>query len=201
VFAKLQTNFSILAYLFAIIKMAESTSFSPKENTTLINELNIHWVWPVLAMGIGATLAIDLWSTFLKRSFGIMPTNWAIVGRWFAGIPQGRFSLQSGSGMNPVRYELQLGWIAHYAVGICYALVYVTILRIASTQVSLSTALAFGLVTVLAPWLVLMPGLGKGWFAAATPKPALTRLLNIVVHLIFGAGLYVMWCIYITTGI
>ena len=180
--------------------MAKSTSFSPKENITLINELNIHWIWPALAMGIGATLAIDLWSTFLKRSFGIMPTNWAIVGRWFAGIPRGRFRLQSGSA-SPVRYELQLGWIAHYAVGICYALVYMTILRIASTPVSLSTALAFGLVTVLAPWLVLMPGLGKGWFAAATPKPTLTRLLNIVVHLIFGAALYVMWCIYITTDI
>ena len=167
----------------------------------MINELNINWVWPVLAMGIGATLVIDLWATLLKHGFGIMPTNWAIVGRWFAGIPRGRFRLQLGSSVNPVRYELQLGWIAHYAVGICYAFAYVTILHIASSPVSLSTALAFGLVTVLAPWLVLMPGLGKGWFAAATPQPALTRLLNIVVHLIFGAALYVMWHICVAAGI
>ena len=181
--------------------MSELLSFSRKEDTTLINELNINWVWPVLAMGIGATLVIDLWATLLKHGFGIMPTNWAIVGRWFAGIPRGRLRLQTNSGGKPVRYELQLGWIAHYAVGICYAFTYMTIMRIASTPVSLSTALVFGLATVLAPWLVLMPGLGKGWFAAATPKPVLIRLLNIVVHLIFGAGLYVMWRIYTTTGI
>ena len=94
--------------------------------------------------------------------------------------------------MGSPRITRVLGWIAHYVVGICYALAYLTILHIVSIPISLSTALVFGLATVLAPWLVLMPGLGKGWFAAATPQPVLTRLLNIVVHLIFGAGLYVM---------
>jgi hypothetical protein len=180
--------------------MPEWPSLSRKEDITLVNELNINWIWAALAMGIGATLAIDLWSVLLKRSFGIVPTNWAMVGRWFAGIGRGRFSLLDETGAYPVRYELQLGWIAHYAVGICYAFAYMTIIQAASTPVSLATALAFGLATVLAPWLVLMPGLGKGWFAAATPKPTLTRLLNIVVHLIFGAGLYVMWRIYVTAG-
>jgi len=163
--------------------------------------MNPGLVWAVLATGIGATLIIDLWAVLLKRTFGIMPTNWAIVGRWFAGIPLGRFKLRTDSCEYPIRFELQLGWIADYAVGIGYALVYMTIMNLASTPVSLATAMAFGLVTVLAPWLVLMPGLGKGWFAATAPRPALTRLLNLVVHLMFGAGLYVTWRIYAIVGI
>ena len=158
--------------------------------------LNTHLAGAVLTMGFGATLAIDLWASLLKRSFAIAPTNWALVGRWFAGMPQGRFRLQPDNGDVSFRYELQLGWIAHYTVGICYAFVYLAITRFTSTPVSLSTALIFGLVSVLAPWLILMPCMGKGWFAVGTPQPALTCLLNLIVHLIFGVGLYVSWRIY-----
>ena len=166
----------------------------------MLDEANINWLWASLAMGIGATLAIDLWAMLLKRSFAITPTNWAMVGRWIGGIRQGRLRLQGETGETPLRYELQLGWVVHYGVGIAYAFAYIAIIWATSASLSLSTALLFGLATLVAPWLILQPALGKGWFGAATPNPALTRLLNIVVHLIFGAALYLMWRIYLAAG-
>ena len=46
-------------------------------------------IWQGLAMGIGATLALDLWAQLLKRTGGIASTDWSVVGRWFFGIAQG----------------------------------------------------------------------------------------------------------------
>ena len=193
--------FSIIADLFAFLKMTQSYLLLHKEDKTLIDELNTNLIWAVLTMGIGATLVIDLWAAFLQHRLGITGTNWTIVGRWVAGIPHGRFRLQSGLSKNPIRYELQLGWFVHYIVGIGYALAYLFIMCLISAPVSLSSALSFGLITLLAPWLIMMPALGKGWFAGATPRPATTRLLNLVAHLLFGAGLYFMWRIFNTINL
>ncbi len=52
-------------------------------------------------------------------------------------------------------------------------------------------ALAFGVLTVLAPFLVLQPGMGAGLFARNTPKPNNARLKSFVAHLSFGIGLWV----------
>ena len=32
-----------------------------------------------------------------------------------------------------------------------------------------------------------------GFFASATPRPNLTRCLNVVAHLVFGVGMYLSW--------
>lgn len=158
-----------------------------------LNEPLAYWILVCLAMGFGATLAIDLWAQLLKYSAGIPPTDWGLVGRWFSGLPRGRFRLQAGQATSSTARERHIGWTAHYAIGISYAFIYIGFAQMTSMPVSLPSALAFGLATVLAPWLILLPGLGKGWFAKNTPNPSLTRFLNIVVHLLFGAGLYLVW--------
>ena len=146
-----------------------------------------------LVMGLGATLAIDLWAQLLRRGAGIGSIDWRLVGRWVAGLGRGRLRLGAGDTANLSRGDSLLGWSTHYAVGIAYALIYLALLRSTAGNVSLASALLFGLVTVLAPWLILQPGLGKGWFASATPRPGMTRLLNLATHLLFGAGLYLTW--------
>ena len=37
-----------------------------------------------IAIGIGATLVMDIWNLFLKRTFGIPSVNYCVLGRWFA---------------------------------------------------------------------------------------------------------------------
>jgi hypothetical protein len=59
--------------------------------------------------------------------------------------------------------------------------------------VSLLSGLAFGVATVLAPWFILQPGLGLGFFASRAPNPNRTRLLNLLNHAVFGITLYAAW--------
>jgi hypothetical protein len=51
------------------------------------------------------------------------------------------------------------------------------------------SAIAFGLATIVAPWLVMQPALGLGVMAARAPKPAATRAVNLSNHTVLGLGL------------
>ncbi|MEE9908044.1 DUF2938 domain-containing protein [Brucella intermedia] len=91
----------------------------------------------------------------------------------------------------PVRGEKLLGWGVHYAIGVLFAAGLVAaggLEWMASPK--LLPALAFGLLTVAAPFLVMQPGMGAGIAARKTPKPWAARGWSIVTHLWFGAGLY-----------
>ena len=101
--------------------------------------------------------------------------------------------LAAGESTERADYELALGWLVHYGVGIGYAFVYLVILQLNNASVSLYSATVYGLVTLLAPWLILLPCPGKGFFASASPNPNLTRGLKVVAHLVFGVGLYLSW--------
>ena len=57
-------------------------------------------------------------------------------------------------------------------------------------QPTLGPALLVGVGTVLAPFLVMQPGMGAGVAASRTARPAAARLQSIVTHAIFGVGLY-----------
>ena len=55
---------------------------------------------------------------------------------------------------------------------------------------SLGSAMLFGVVTILTPWMILQPGMGAEFFVSVTPNPPLTRAINMVAHSTFGLGLY-----------
>ena len=142
-------------------------------------------------MGVGATALMDLWAVFLKRAFAISSLDYAMVGRWLGHMPAGCF-VHAGIAASPaIRGERAIGWAAHYAIGIVFA----GLLLIACGQgwaraPTLGPALAVGIATVAAPFLILQPGMGLGIAASRTPKPNLARLRSVVTHAIFGLGLY-----------
>ena len=47
-----------------------------------------------------------------------------------------------------------------------------------------------GVVTVLAPFLIMQPGMGAGIAASRTPRPGAARLQSLITHAVFGFGLY-----------
>jgi hypothetical protein len=57
-------------------------------------------------------------------------------------------------------------------------------------QPSPGAAIAFGILTVAAPFFVMQPGMGLGIAASKTPKPNVARLRSLATHTIFGLGLY-----------
>ncbi|MGB8663336.1 MAG: DUF2938 domain-containing protein [Serratia inhibens] len=144
-----------------------------------------------LAIGTGATLGMDLWAWLLKRAFGVPSLNYAMVGRWIGHFPDGRFRHDNIGQAAQVRHEKLLGWGAHYAIGIVFAaLLLVLCGQSWLRQPTLLPALAFGLVSVCAPFFLMQPGMGAGIAASKTPNPPVARLRSLMTHLVFGASLY-----------
>jgi hypothetical protein len=142
-------------------------------------------------IGIGATVVMDLWAAFLKRFFGVRGLNYGLVGRWIGHFPRGRFVHDNIAQASPVRGELAIGWGAHYAIGIVFAALLLAIWGLEwARQPSPLPALAIGLLTSVAPFFIMQPGMGAGIAASKTPKPNIARLLTIAAHTAFGIGLY-----------
>ena len=145
----------------------------------------------VLVMGITATVAIDVWATFANKVLGWPRTNWGMVGRWIGHMHDGQFTHISIGSSPPIVHESILGWAFHYAVGCIYAALYLMYVSAAQMgQPTLVSAVLFGLVTLLSPWLLMQPALGLGIFASKAPRPNLVRLQNLIIHTIFGLTLY-----------
>lgn len=146
---------------------------------------------PVLATGAGATLATDLWALVRRPLLGVPPPDWGQVGRWVGHMPRGRFRHDSIRSAPPVPGERLLGWTAHYAIGVGFAALVPLVAGPGwLAEPTAGPALAVGLGTVLAPFLLMQPGMGAGIAASRTPKPAAARLQSVLTHLVFGAGLY-----------
>jgi len=147
-------------------------------------------------MGLIATFVIDVWAVFIKHVLHLPTANWAFVGRWFGYLARGKFRHQPIGDSEAIPNELAIGWIAHYVTGVVYGVAYLGIVQgILSREPSLVSAFVFGLVTLVAPWLIMQPGMGAGVFASRTPRPNVMRLVNLSMHVIFGVSLYGAWLI------
>ena len=145
-----------------------------------------------VGIGIGATLLMDLWNLFLKRAFGIASLNYCLLGRWLLHIPGGTFVHANINNAPPKRFECPVGWLAHYTIGIMFALVFVLIVSGDwLVRPTLWPALLYGLATIVFPFFIMQPSLGLGFAASRTPNPAQARLKSLATHTVFGAGLYV----------
>jgi len=142
-----------------------------------------------IALGIGATMVMDVWMLIRKRAFGIAALDYALVGRWFATLARGKFRHKSIAGSPSVPGERVVGLLAHHASGIVFAGLLLAIWGIDwIRQPTLAPALIVGIGSVAAPFLLMQPGMGIA--ARLTPRPAFARLNSLVTHAVFGVGLY-----------
>ncbi len=145
----------------------------------------------VLLTGIGATMVTDLWSLVRKRVFAVPPPNFGLVGRWIAHMARGRFSHDSIAAAAPVGAESAIGWTVHYLIGIAFALLLPVIWGAEwIRQPTLAPALIVGIGSVVAPYFIMQPAMGAGIAASRTPRPTAARAHSLVMHAIFGLGLY-----------
>jgi len=144
-----------------------------------------------LAMGLGATLVMDLWNLFLKRAFGIPSLDLGLLGRWVLHMPEGTFRHARIAAAAPKRFERSVGWIAHYSIGVSLAVGCVLLAPAGWLAApTLPWALGYGLVTVVFPFLLMQPALGLGVASARAPRPAQARVKSLASHTAFGIGLY-----------
>jgi hypothetical protein len=144
----------------------------------------------VALIGIGATATLDLWLLFLGR-LGVRTLDFAMIGRWVGHWPRGVFAHDAIGKAAPVNGELALGWAAHYATGLGFAALLIAVVGTDWLRSpTLLPALAVGVATVAAPWLLMQPAMGAGIAASRTPSPAKNRVRSLVNHAVFGLGLY-----------
>jgi hypothetical protein len=142
-------------------------------------------------MGLGATLTFDLWALFLKRAFKITPSNICLVGRWLRYMPEGTFR-HSNIALAPQKSaECTVGWIAHYMIGVAFAIAFLAVAGNDWLQRPTPVpAIIFGVLTVLAPFLIIQPSFGQGFAASKSTNPMQARLRSLMNHTTFGIGLY-----------
>jgi hypothetical protein len=150
-------------------------------------------------VGIGATAFLDLWA-LARHRFGRAPLpDYGLVGRWFAYMLRGRFRHQAIAAAPAVAGERLLGWTAHYAIGIAFAAVLLAAFGLEWLErPTLGPALLAGIGTVWAPFLLMQPGMGAGFFASRAPRPGAARVRSLVTHTVFGLALYATgWLLYL----
>lgn len=155
-----------------------------------MNNLALSLVSAVL-IGLGATLTFDLWALFLKRAFKIAPSNICLVGRWLRSMSEGIFTHSNIASSPQKSAECVVGWIAHYLIGITFAIAFILLSGYSWLQRPTPVpAILFGVVTVLAPFLIMQPSFGLGFAASKAPDPGRARVRSLLNHAAFGVGLY-----------
>lgn len=143
-----------------------------------------------LLVGIGATLAIDIWVSFLKL-FKIKSLDYRYVGRWVGNFSKGKFFHNKIQDSPPIPHELILGWTVHYLIGITFAFILIAVYGISwLDEPSILPAILIGLLTAIAPFFIMQPAFGFGVASSKLPHPNLLRLKSLSTHLIYGVGLY-----------
>jgi len=143
-------------------------------------------------VGIGATLFMDLATMLLARVTHAPAPNYCLVGRWVGYMREGMFTHPSIADAAPKPSECRVGWIAHYVIGVAYALVLIALLPGSWLgRPTLLPPLLFGIGTVVVPFLIMQPSFGLGIAASRTPNPSQVRLRSLMAHALFGFGLYI----------
>ena len=144
-----------------------------------------------VAIGLGATLVIDLWALFLRRAFAVRSLDFCLLGRWVLHMPRGRIVHDSIATAASQPHECKVGWISHYTIGATFAVAFVSVAHPSwLARPTLLPALAFGVATVLVPFLTLQPAFGLGIASSKVPHPWRARLKSLMTHAVFGVGLW-----------
>jgi len=149
------------------------------------------FIFQACVAGLFATAALDLWQRLLFAAAGVPPSNWGLIGRWFAYLPRGRVIHRPIGETAAVPGELALGWTMHYLVGLAYGFAYLGLLVYGLERPpSLLNGFVFGAASVVIAWFVMQPGLGLGAMGRLAPNPAVPMLNALVSHTLYGVALF-----------
>lgn len=144
-----------------------------------------------LAIGIGATLVMDIWLAIRERVFKIPSLNYCFLGRWILHMPEGVVIHRNIADARRKPWECTVGRLAHYSIG---ALFGVGLVMLTSPewihQPTILPAVLWGIVTVCAPFFIMQPALGFGIAASRSANPNKARIQSLFTHAVYGLGLY-----------
>lgn len=141
-------------------------------------------------VGVAATAVMDLGGEIVRRTTGVAPLDYRLLGRWIGHLCRGRVAHEDICAAEPVVGEKALGWAAHYSIGTTFAAALLLARPAWATRPTAGPALATGIATTAAPWLLMQPAFGLGVAASRTPDPPLVRWRTLRTHAMYGVGLY-----------
>jgi hypothetical protein len=148
----------------------------------------------ILLIGVGATLVMDAWLLLLAR-LGLPTMSFALLGRWVRHLARGTWAHRAIAKAEPIRGEVLLGWVTHYATGIAFAALLVLMQGLEWARApTFLPALLTGIATVIAPLFILQPAMGAGIASSKTPAPLLSCCRSLLTHMVFAVGLYLAAC-------
>lgn len=142
--------------------------------------------------GIVGAVLMDATEALAARAGLTSGVSVTLVGRWALGLLRGQWAHADIAG-SPARHgEVAAGWAFHFLIGGGgVALLYALWLQLAGWTLPVHRlwgGVAFGLVTSLLPWLLMLPAFGWGWFGRQGPKGTNALLASTVSHLPYGLG-------------
>ena len=93
----------------------------------------------------------------------------------------------------PVAGERAWGWIVHYAIGIVFAVLLISLWGLEWVRnPTLGPALIVGVGTVVVPFFLMQPAFGIGIAGTRTPNPGVTQVKSLAAHASFAIGLFLV---------
>ncbi len=150
-----------------------------------------NFILSAVLLGTGATIIMDIWALLLKVVFNIPSLNYALVGRWLGYMPKGQFLHDNINTSSPIKGEAVIGWTAHYLIGVIFAAVLLLLMGLSWLESpDPIPALVTGVLTVVFPYLVMLPGFGMGVAASKVENAHVAQFKSLMAHTAFGVGLY-----------
>ncbi|MBH5297132.1 DUF2938 family protein [Corynebacterium ulcerans] len=144
-----------------------------------------------ILIGGAATGFMDIASEVVRQTTGVPPLNLNFVGRWIGSMKNGKFAHESITNTDPIENEYVIGLSAHYLIGIAFAGATDLVLRGWADNPKLAPSVLAGVSTTVAPWLLMQPAFGLGFFATKTPQPMVSAYRSLRAHTFYGIGLYI----------
>ncbi len=117
----------------------------------------------------------------------------AYIGRWVKGCVKGKFMHDNISHAAPAKNEGRIGQVFHFIIGGgVVALFYPFVLHVfgfGANANHLVFAVAFGLITSVLPWFILMPAFGWGFLGSKAPDGTRPIISPVVSHITYGLGI------------
>lgn len=144
----------------------------------------------VFLLGITATIIFDLW-ILVQKSMGLPTLNFALLGRWVADFRNLKFKHTAIKDAPKVKFELCIGVVAHYLIGIFIAfLLIITNGELWLENPDIISSILIGIATVIFPLFIMQPAMGAGLAFLNTPHPFTSSLKSLLNHVVFGICLY-----------
>ena len=152
----------------------------------------------IFLAGVAACIVFDLWQICLQRLVGIPATNWGVIGRWLIiALTKGRLVNDTLDETPAIKHEAAAGWSLHYAVSIGYGVIFAMLMyKTPYLDATWLDGVYFGAASVVVPWFIFLPCIGKGVLARKTPKPFMVCALALVGHVIFGVAMAISFGIF-----